>query len=135
MTDHCMCMTGNSGACSHVGAILFALEYATKLKESESYTYKLYAWLSANVSNVQCADVQNYDFVSATAKHERLVEGNRNPSFKATAVIAESLMLKISDERSNQFLEEIVACGDDCGSIFRVLRKTCEENIPEKTAL
>lgn len=37
-TAHCTCMAGNSEVCSHVGAVLFAAEYANAKKEAMSCT-------------------------------------------------------------------------------------------------
>nr|XP_023015349.1 uncharacterized protein LOC111504870 [Leptinotarsa decemlineata] len=37
-TAHCICMAGASEVCSHVGAILFAAEYAHQKKNSSSCT-------------------------------------------------------------------------------------------------
>lgn len=47
---HCTCMAGNSEVCSHVGAILFAAEYANKKKEEVSCTDTLGTWMMPSTS-------------------------------------------------------------------------------------
>lgn len=50
-TAHCTCMAGSSEVCSHVGAVLFAAEYANKRKEEVSCTDVLGAWMMPSTSS------------------------------------------------------------------------------------
>ncbi|XP_070389040.1 uncharacterized protein [Dermacentor albipictus] len=49
-TAHCTCMTGPGEACSHIGATLFAMETAVRIRESKTCTQKTNGWLPAHRS-------------------------------------------------------------------------------------
>ncbi|KAK5648187.1 hypothetical protein RI129_003079 [Pyrocoelia pectoralis] len=51
-TAHCTCMAGSSEICSHVGAILYAAEYAAKTKETVSCTDTKATWPVPAISKV-----------------------------------------------------------------------------------
>ena len=47
VTAHYNCVAGPGGACSHVGAILFAVETGVRIKRSTTYTSVPFKWLIA----------------------------------------------------------------------------------------
>ena len=42
---HCYCMTGLCEPCSHVGALLFAIEAGVRMRESVTYTQEKSRWV------------------------------------------------------------------------------------------
>ncbi|ENN74031.1 hypothetical protein YQE_09372, partial [Dendroctonus ponderosae] len=50
-TAHCTCMAGSAEVCSHVGALLFAAEYANRRREEASCTDVLNAWMMPSGSS------------------------------------------------------------------------------------
>ena len=68
-------MAGMCEACSHVGAILFAVETAVRMRDSVTYTGEKGVWLMpAYVKEVPYMPVSKMDFSSANTKHSKLVE-------------------------------------------------------------
>lgn len=68
---HCTCMAGNSEVCSHVGAILFAAEYANTMKQSRSCTDVKAAWAVPSLSsNIAVVPVKKMDWGKSSAIYE-----------------------------------------------------------------
>lgn len=73
LTAHCNCLAGLGEVCSHVGAILFAVEAGVKMVKSKSCTSELCKWLiPASVTNVPYAQLQNINFTAANTKKQKL---------------------------------------------------------------
>lgn len=69
---HCTCMAGLGEACSHIAAVLFAVEANTRIRSNVSCTSELCAWLPANSQSVQYAPVSNIDFTTPASKRRRM---------------------------------------------------------------
>lgn len=65
-------MAGAGEACSHVGATLFAVETAVRVRDAKTCTEKENSWLPANSSNVAFKRLRDIDFSSAQAKKKRM---------------------------------------------------------------
>ena len=52
---HCNCMAGLGEACSHIAAVLFALEANMQARKSMSSTSLPCSWLPPSFQSVQCA--------------------------------------------------------------------------------
>ncbi|KAG0413090.1 hypothetical protein HPB47_009760, partial [Ixodes persulcatus] len=79
ITAHCTCMAGAGEACSHIGATLFAVETAVRLRNSRTCTEKENVWLPAHSPGTQYKRLRDIDFSSSKRKkkqmdgiHERL---------------------------------------------------------------
>ena len=70
-TAHCSCMAGLSEVCSHVGAILFAAEYATKIKEGISCTDIKAVWPMPSNATVPIVPVRNMNFGKPSSEEEK----------------------------------------------------------------
>ncbi|XP_034078168.1 uncharacterized protein LOC117550013 [Gymnodraco acuticeps] len=80
VTAHCNCMAGLSESCSHVGAVLFAIEAGVKMRETASCTTEKCKWLMpSHVKKIPAAPVAMIDFSSAKSKSKNwmmpLLEG------------------------------------------------------------
>ena len=58
-------MVGLSKVCSHVGALLFAVEDSVRLKKSTTCTQEKCKWLPSHVKEVSYLPVCEVDFFSA----------------------------------------------------------------------
>ncbi|XP_034094372.1 uncharacterized protein LOC117561180 isoform X3 [Gymnodraco acuticeps] len=73
VTAHCNCMAGLSESCSHVGAVLFAIEAGVKMRETASCTTEKCKWLMpSHVKKIPAAPVAMIDFSSAKSKKQKL---------------------------------------------------------------
>ncbi|XP_049520315.1 uncharacterized protein LOC125944158 [Dermacentor silvarum] len=68
ITAHCTCMAGAGEACSHVGATLFAVETAVRIRDSATCTDKSNVWLPAHSPMTEFKRLQDIDFSSSKAK-------------------------------------------------------------------
>ncbi|XP_034082480.1 uncharacterized protein LOC117552907 [Gymnodraco acuticeps] len=72
VTAHCNCMAGLSESCSHVGAVLFAIEAGVKMRETASCTTEKCKWLMpSHVKKIPAAPVAMIDFSSAKSKKQK----------------------------------------------------------------
>ncbi|XP_034097109.1 uncharacterized protein LOC117563043 isoform X4 [Gymnodraco acuticeps] len=66
-------MAGLSESCSHVGAVLFAIEAGVKMRETASCTTEKCKWLMpSHVKKIPAAPVAMIDFSSAKSKKQKL---------------------------------------------------------------
>jgi len=73
LTAHCNCMAGLGESCSHVGALLFAIEASVKLTKSQTVTQEKSYWLlSSAVQKIEWKPVKKIDFTSAKLKRKQL---------------------------------------------------------------
>ncbi|XP_064479141.1 uncharacterized protein LOC135392355 [Ornithodoros turicata] len=85
ITAHCNCMAGAGEACSHVGAMLFAVETAVRLRDSRTCTEKSNAWLPAQRLTTAFKRLRDIDFSSSKMKKknvERIHLANLHPTVK-----------------------------------------------------
>ena len=75
LTAHCNCMAGLGGVCSHVGAILFAVEAGVRLMKARSCTSVPCQWiLPSPISNVPYDELRNIDLTASSTKKRKLDE-------------------------------------------------------------
>lgn len=77
---HCDCMAGLCEGCSHVGAILFAVEAGVRMRDSSTCTQEKSKWiLPSHVREIPYLPVSEIDFTSAKRKHNLLLEKQVTP--------------------------------------------------------
>ena len=70
---HCTCMAGLGEACSHIGALLFYIDAAVKIKKSKTVTEEPAYWkLPSGLQKVQYKPVKDLNFQSAKAMKKSL---------------------------------------------------------------
>ena len=73
VSGHCTCMAGIGEVCSHVGALLFAVEAAVKIRNTKTVTEEKAYWLLPSaVPKIAYKTVQDIDFTSAKTKKKQL---------------------------------------------------------------
>ena len=69
----CKCMSGLAESCSHVGALLFAIEAAVKIRNSARVTQsKAYWLLHSGVNKVDYLEVKGINFASVKTRKKQL---------------------------------------------------------------
>ena len=77
---HCDCMAGLCEGCSHVGALLFAVEAGVRIRDATTCTQEKNKWLlPSHVREIPYLPVSEMDFTSAKKKHELMVEKRVTP--------------------------------------------------------
>ena len=77
---HCDCMAGLCEGCSHVGAVLFAVEAGVRIRDSTTCTQEKNKWLlPSHVRDIPYLPVSEMDFTSAKKKHELMIEKQVTP--------------------------------------------------------
>ncbi|XP_049511551.1 uncharacterized protein LOC125939978 [Dermacentor silvarum] len=72
ITAHCTCMAGAGEACSHVGAILFPVETAVRLRDARTCTEKRNAWLPASSPGTEYKRLKDIYFSSSRMKKQKM---------------------------------------------------------------
>ena len=73
LAAHCDCMAGLGEACTHVAALLFAIEATVKVRDSKTVTEEKAYWLlPGGVKGVTYSEVSDIDFTSAKTKKKLL---------------------------------------------------------------
>ena len=71
LTGHCNCMAGLGEVCSHVGAMLFAVEAGVRMIKARTCTSVPCKWLMPSaVSKVPYAELKEIDFTASATKKE-----------------------------------------------------------------
>ena len=77
---HCDCMAGLCEGCSHVGAVLFAVEAGVRIRDATTCTQETNKWLlPSHVREIPYLPVSEVDFTSAKKKQELMVEKQVTP--------------------------------------------------------
>ena len=96
--------------CSHVGAVLFYVEFAVNLRDSKTSTEEKAYWLLPGYKKVKYKPVADIDFTSAITFHENMKKEaaksgvhKNNPPRKTTR--------KPTDDEISAYYEKLCKCG------------------------
>lgn len=104
---HCNCMAGLCEACSHVGAVLFAIEAGVRMRDSVTCTQEKSKWVMPGyVKDIPYQPVSEIDFSSAKQKHSRLSDEEPKNVKKMRARVEEP-----SAEVQKDFFKALSSCG------------------------
>ena len=94
---HCDCMAGLGETCTHVAAMLFAIEYNIRQREKKTVTQEKAYWLVPSVREAPYAEASDIDFTSAKSKKKKMDSGTSSSPFqesrKPTRSIPEQQMM------------------------------------------
>ena len=104
-SSHCTCMAGMGECCSHVGAVLFAMEQSTKARDDTTVTDVPAYWLYPSKAkfDVPFKSLRDMDFQSA-AKKRKLDDRSTEHNIPSTAI--DRIPLPTIDEE-NEFYDEL----------------------------
>ncbi|KAE8751235.1 hypothetical protein FOCC_FOCC002063 [Frankliniella occidentalis] len=106
-----------SESCSHVGALLYAVELAASHKEN-ACTSRPNAWLPPAMREVPASEVRNIDFVTSHKKRRQMLDEDSDVNFPQDFA---SLVTNLpSKENLDSFLKGLHDSNASC-AIFRVL--------------
>ena len=105
---HCNCMAGLCEACSHVGALLFAIEAGVRMRESVTCTQEKSRWVMPSyVKEIPYIPVCEMDLSSAKKRYSSLGEqGSATSELRERA----NVQATTAEEQAN-FFESISMCG------------------------
>ena len=104
---HCNCMAGLCKACSHVGALLFAVEVGVRMRDSFTCTQEKSKWIMPSyVRDIPYIPVSEMDLFSAKKRYTTLGEQSC-----ATAEVNRANVQALSTEEIASFLENVSKCG------------------------
>ncbi|XP_067125337.1 uncharacterized protein [Centruroides vittatus] len=107
VTAHCNCMAGCSSACSHVGAVLFALEVGVRIRESKTSTDRANEWLPPHSRVLAPRPLKEIDFSSSISKYNCMTSLNINQrSFKKRNM----KVTPMNDSELDSFLSDVAKC-------------------------
>jgi uncharacterized Zn finger protein len=73
LAAHCTCMAGLGETCTHVAALLFAVDASVKLRDSKTVTDEKSYWLlPTSVKGVSYKEIREMDFTSAKTMKKKL---------------------------------------------------------------
>ena len=112
LTAHCNCMAGLGETCSHVGALLFAVEATVKIRESRTVTQEKAYWLLPTGSQtIEYKPVKEIDFRSSRTLKRHL-----------DTTITCGMTPKTPDRRQLPAVPETTS--EDLQALFRDLHET-----------
>ncbi|XP_049267436.1 uncharacterized protein LOC125756588 [Rhipicephalus sanguineus] len=132
-TAHCTCMAGAGEACSHIGATLFAMETAVRIRESRTCTQKANVWLPAHRSGTEYKRLKEIDFASSKRKKTRMDSIPKIPLEEQQPAVTQASALPPPTEEE---LKSFYASIDDGGAppaIFMVLPEYSDRFVAPKT--
>ena len=104
---HCNCMAGLWDACSHVGALLFAVEAGVRIRDSVTCTQEKSKWLMPSyVKEIPYLLLCEMDLSSAKKRHSTLGEQAYATPDRTRANVPET-----SEEEQAHFFDSISKCG------------------------
>ncbi|XP_047135771.1 uncharacterized protein LOC124812781 [Hydra vulgaris] len=78
---HCNCMAGLGEACSHIGAVLFYIDAAVRIRDSKTVTEKKAYWmLPSSIKDIPYAECIDIDFTSPNTLKRKFDEEILNES-------------------------------------------------------
>ncbi|XP_049267370.1 uncharacterized protein LOC125756543 [Rhipicephalus sanguineus] len=123
ITAHCTCMAGAGEACSHIGAVLFAVETSVRLRETRTCTGRKNAWLPANRPGTQPKRLKEIDFSSSKKRKKQMDTVHLQPRAESTSTCSPQALpavpLPPSDEEIKAFHSRLADAGV-MPAIFRV---------------
>ena len=94
--SHCTCMAGLGEVCSHIAAVLFAVQTYNRLNKDKACTSQLCAWLPPIMQNVKYTPIAEIDFTAPSTKRKKL----RRESLELASSVQTSLAPPSAEELS-----------------------------------
>ncbi|XP_075550050.1 uncharacterized protein LOC142583458 isoform X1 [Dermacentor variabilis] len=112
ITAHCTSMAGAGEACSHIGAVLFAVETSVHLRETRTCTGRKNAWLLANCSGTQPKRLRDIDFSSSKMRKRKMDSIHLQQGVESTSTcLLQALPLAPTEESIQLFHSRLADAG------------------------
>ncbi len=119
---HCTCMAGLGEACSHIAALLFAVEVHNRLKDT-SCTSQPCQWLSPTMKNVPYAPISDICFTAPATKKKRLLKGSNSKHPEPKIVLPSPP----SQAKISSFFQELSKTGKPV--LLSIIPEYCDDYI------
>ena len=119
-------MAGLGEACSHIAALLFALEANNSLLKNESCTSQLCSWLPAGSQCVKYVKISDIDFTTPATKRQRI--NMECTSSRRNTAKQKPITPKPSESELTSFYTEISMAGKP--ALLSIVPNFCKEYIP-----
>ena len=130
LAAHCNCVAGLGESCSHIGAVLFYTECATRIRNSKTCTEEKANWLLPGYHSVQYKEVCDIDFSAAKTLKKNLDAKVVNYTDTENApVTKKSCFEKYTTPTSNElnsFFNKLSKCGTK-PAILSIVPGYCNE--------
>ena len=131
LAAHCDCIAGLAETCTHVGGLLFKMEYVVRVHEKPTVTGVPAYWMVPNsVTKVEPQVGYKIDYTTASAKKKQLdkaVGGDPVPVQQVrTGAGTSKLVPQSTQENFEALMKDLHATGDNA-AILRVLPGYCEQ--------
>ncbi|XP_072142334.1 uncharacterized protein [Dermacentor andersoni] len=120
ITAHCTCMAGAGEACSHIGAVLFAVETSVRLRETRTCTGRKNAWLPANCSGTQPKRLRDIDFSSSKMRKRKMDSIHLQQGVEITSTCLPQALPLAPTEESIQLFHSRLADAGATPAVFMV---------------
>nr|XP_002158196.2 uncharacterized protein LOC100211323 [Hydra vulgaris] len=107
---HCNCMAGLGESCSHVGAVLFHIECAVKIRNSKTCTDEKAYWLLPSSKKIEFKPVSDIDFTSPKSLQCNLNNKVQGIIYDKKIAHRKSVSIPTKDETDKFFLD-LSQCG------------------------
>ncbi len=125
---HCNCMAGLAEACTHIAALMFAVEAAVRLRESKTPTQELAYWIAPSQGKVEYCEIADIDFSSASLKKKKLDQALCGELVKKQSAIPKQITSP-SEEEITTFYSKLSQTGHKPG-ILALISPHCEQYKP-----
>ena len=134
LASHCTCMAGLGETCTHVAALLFAVDGTVKVRDSRTVTQDPAYWLlPTSVKNVNYSETRDIDFSSAKSlkkKFDIKCDATQNVQVHSSSTKKRQVPEPSQDEL-NSFFSNIAATGRK-PAILSVIPDFSDNYIPKK---
>ena len=133
LAAHCDCMAGLGEICTHVAALLFAIEATVKVRDSKTVTEEKAYWLlPAGVSGATYREVSDIDFTSAKTKKKLLdlsISSCSSPPIPARSASKASSVPVATQQDMLAFCEQLHQTGKRVG-ILSCMSSFSDDYVP-----
>lgn len=120
---HCNCMAGLGETCTHIAAVLFYLEAATRLQGKQSCTQRKCEWILPSFQkDVKCLPIKDIDFTSVKGKKRKLNESIDGSVPKKSSVSNPRSTVTPSNEEYDLFYEQLSKPGTKPAILSLILK-------------
>jgi putative phage-type endonuclease len=133
---HCNCMAGLGEACTHIAALLFAIDATVRIRDSKTVTdEKAYWLLPSDMKKVSYEPLKNIDFTSAATakrKFEQSLDAISSPGTvcQTPKLPREDRTPEATDEDMDIFYRKLAKC-NPTSAILSIVEPHCEKFIPK----
>lgn len=128
---HCNCKAGLAESCSHIAALLFALDSHTRIVNDTSCTSQPCQWLPPNMQAVEYTRVEDIDFTAPSRKRIMSPQASSSAT-SAKSITSTASAGKPSPGELGQFYKQLFKVGKP--AVLSIVPQFCESYIPRRPA-